>query len=462
MIALAKAFKITLSGHKMDKIKVYFYSSLLLFSMGLTLSPRVVEAAAPLDTVVAVVGDDVITQSELDKEVSYIKVQLAHNSTPLPTKAELESQVLNRMIDQKLELQMAAKLNISIDDRALDQAMDKIAAKNQMNIAALKQTLQKDSINYDFYRNQVREQLIVQQLLQREVAPRVYDISKQDIANILNSKGYQEAHQAVEYNIEDILIALPDEPSSDELSAANKKADDIVRQLKAGANFNQLAVAQSNGDEALQGGALGWRTPEELPQVFVNAVKGLNEGEVSTPLRTGNGIHVLHLVGVKNNNEKHTVHETQVRHILIKTDAVHSDETVRKQLLSLKSQMDSGVSFEQLAEKYSQDPTSAIKGGDLGWVQPGTLVPPFEKAMDALPLKQVSAPVKSEYGWHLIEVLARKDRDNTQEYRELQVKRMLFESRMDEKTQDWLNRMRASTYIKIYLKDDATPVKTTP
>ncbi len=443
----------------MDKIKFYFFSSLLVFALGLTVSPRTLQAAEPLDTVVAVVGDDVITQSELDKEVDYIRVQLKHNDTPLPTTAELDSQVLDRMIDQKLELQMAAKMSISIDDATLDQAMANIAGKNQMNIDALKQTLHKDDINYDFYRNQVREQLIIQQLLQREVAPRVF-ISKQDVDNILNSKGYQQAHQAVEYNIEDILIALPDEPSSEELAAANKKADNIIRQLKAGANFNQLAAAKSNGEEALQGGALGWRTPEQLPQVFVSAVKDLNQGDVSTPLRTGNGIHVLHLVGVKNNNEKHTVQETEVRHILIKTDAVHTDETVRKELLDLKSQMASGVSFEQLAEKYSQDPISAIKGGDLGWVQPGALVPPFEKAMDALAINQISAPVKSQFGWHLIQVLARKDKDNTEEYKALQVRRMLFDSRMNEKTQDWLRRMRASTYIKIYLKtEDAKALK---
>ncbi|MCD6046332.1 MAG: molecular chaperone SurA [Gammaproteobacteria bacterium] len=449
----------------MDKIKFYFFSSLLVFAIGLTLTPRTMQAAKPasLDTVVAVVGDDVITQSELDKEVEYIKIQLKRNNTPLPTNAELDSQVLERMIDQKLELQMAAKMNISIDDAALDQTIANITAKNQMNIDALKQTLRNDNINYDFYRNQVREQLIIQQLLQREVAPRVY-ISKQDVDNILNSKGYQQAHeaQAVEYNIEDILIALPDEPSSEELAAANKKAADIIRQLKAGANFNQLAAAQSNGDEALQGGALGWRTPEQLPQVFVQAVQGLNQGDVSAPLRTGNGIHVLRLVGVKSNDQKHIVQETHVRHILIKTDAVHTDETVRKELLDLKKQIASGVSFEQIAEKYSQDPTSAIKGGDLGWVQPGALVPPFEKAMDALAINQISAPVKSQYGWHLIQVLARREKDNTQEYKELQVRRMLFESRMNEKTQDWLQRMRQTTYIKIYLKKEGTPTQKKP
>ena len=433
----------------MDKIRIYFLSSLLVFGMGLSVSPRI-EAADSLDTVVAVVGDDVITQSELDKEVSYIKTQLKHNHTPLPTNAELQHQVLERMIDQKLELQMAAKLNINIDDATVDKAIQTITAKNQMNIDSLRQALRLDHINYDFYRNQVREQLAVQQLLQREVAPRIY-ISKQDVDNILNSKGYQQAHEAVQYNIEDILIALPDEPSSEQLAAANKKAQDIVKKLKAGANFQQLAVAQSNGEEALQGGALGWRTPEELPQVFVDAVRGLSPGDVSAPLRAGNGIHVLRLAGVKNNEQKHIIQETNVRHILIKTDAIKSDETVRKELLDLKKQIDSGVNFEQLAEKYSQDPGSSVKGGNLGWVKPGELVPPFEKAMNALAVDQISEPVKSEYGWHLIQVMGRRDKDDTQEYKQMQVKRMLFESKMNEKTQDWIRRMRQSTYIKIYL-----------
>lgn len=446
----------------MDKIKAYFLSGLLVVSMGLTLAPRDIQAQTiePLDTVVAVVGDDVITQSELDKEVSYIKIQLQRTGTPLPSNAEIEKQVLDRMIDQKLELQMAAKLDITIDDATLDKAINNIATKNQMNIDSLKQTLQKDHVNYDFYKNQVREQLLIQQLLQREVAPRIY-ISKQDVDNILNSKGYEQAHEALQYNIEDILIALPDEPTSEELAAANKKAAEIVRKLKAGANFQQLAVAQSNGEEALQGGALGWRTPEELPQVFVNAVRGLNAGDVSEPLRTGNGVHVLRLAGVKNNEEKHIVQETEVRHILLKTDAVNNDETVRKELLNLKSQMNSGVGFAPLAEKYSQDPASAIKGGDLGWVKPGDLVLPFEKAMNALAINQISDPVKTEYGWHLIQVLGRRDKDDTQEYKQMQVRRMLFETRMNEKTQDWLRRMRQSTYIKIYLKaDDTAKTKT--
>lgn len=441
----------------MDKIKFYFFSSLLMFTMCLMVSPHTVQAAqAPLDTVVAVVGDDVITQSELNKEVGYIKIQLKRNNTPLPTDAELDSQVLQRLIDQKLELQMANKLDITVDDATVDQAIADIASKNQMSVDGLKQTLRNDGINYDFYRNQVREQILVQQLLQREVAPRVY-ISQQDVENILNSKGYQQTQQgAVQYNIEDILIALPEEPSSDDLAAANKKANNIIRQLRAGANFNQLAAANSNGDEALQGGSLGWRTPEQLPEIFVEAVQGLNQGDVSQPLRAGNGIHVLRLVGVKSSNQKHMIQETHVRHILIKTDAVHTDEMVRKQLLDLKSQIASGVSFEQLAEKYSQDPTSAIKGGDLGWVQPGLLVPPFEKAMDGLAINQISGPVKTQYGWHLIQVLARRNKDNTQEYKEMQIRRMLFESRMNEKTQDWLRRMRQSTYIKVYLKTDNT------
>jgi peptidyl-prolyl cis-trans isomerase SurA len=290
----------------MDKIKLYFLSGLLCLGVGITVLPKSAEAAQSLDTVVAVVGDDVITQSELDKQVAYIKIQLQHSNTPLPTNAELESQILQRMIDEKLELQMAEKMGITIDDVALNKALTNIADKNGMNIDSLKQTLQKDNINYDFYRNQVRDQMLVQQLLQREVAPRIY-ISKQDVDNILNSKGYQQSHQAVQYNIEDILIALPDEPSSDELAAANKKAVDIIAKLKQGTNFNQLAVANSSGQEALQGGVLGWRTSDQLPQVFVDAVKNLNQGDISQPIRAENGIHVLRLAGVKNNDEKHVI-----------------------------------------------------------------------------------------------------------------------------------------------------------
>ncbi len=448
----------------MNTFKQYFLLGLLVLTTGFTALPQSAKASpapVPLDTVVAVVNDDVITQTELDQEVDYVKVQLKHSNTPLPSQAELETQVLNRMVDQTLELQLVTKMGIHIDDATLDKAIQTISAKNNMTVDNLKQTLAADQISFDFYRTEVRNQMLVQQLMQREVAPRVM-ISKQDVDNILNSKGYAQMHQPVQYNIEDILIALPDEPSSDELTTANQKANSIIAKLKAGANFNQLAVAQSNGGEALQGGALGWKTPEELPQLFVETVKTMQAGQVSAPIRAANGIHVLRLVDVKNNQEKHTIEETHARHILIKTDALHDDQTVRKEMENLKKQMDSGVGFDQLAEKYSQDPTSAIKGGDLGWVKPGDLVPPFEKAMDQLAVNAISDPVKSEFGWHLIQVLGRKEQDNTEEYRQMQIRRMLFESRMEDKTQDWLRRMRQSSYIKILLNEPNPVVAKVP
>jgi len=293
--------------------------------------------------------------------------------------------------------------------------------------------------------------MTIHQLMQREIAPRVF-ISKQDVDNIIKSDSYtKEQNRLTQYHIEDILIALPEVPSSKDLQQAEKQANEIVAKLHKGANFNKVAVAQSNGSQALKGGDLGWRSTEELPEVFSSKVTTMKEGDIAGPIRAPNGLHIIKLTGLKNSNNQHFITKSHVRHILIKTDALNNTKDVQTRLNNLRSEIQNGVDFTQIAEKYSQDTTSAANGGDLGWVTPGILVPPFEKAMDDLKVNEISKPIKTQYGWHIIQVLGRENVDNTKQYRETEVRKMLFQRKFDEQVQMWTKRMRDTSFVNIFI-----------
>lgn len=253
------------------------------------------------------------------------------------------------------------------------------------------------------------------------------------------------------YHVDDILIALPDEPSSAQVQQAYAKAQSIMAQLQKGANFKTLAAANSDGEEAMKGGDLGWRKLEELPTVFAAKVVDMKPGELAGPIRTGNGVHVIKLEGTKDNNTDHFVTQTNVRHILIKTNLPSDDGPAKQQLEIIRNQIIHGANFADMAKKYSQDPGSALKGGDLGWVMPGMLVPPFEQAMNGLAINQISQPVKSQYGWHLIQVLGRRQVNDSQQYQQNQLKQMIYMRQFNENAAIWVQQLRDESYIKILL-----------
>ncbi len=425
------------------------YITLILLSLiGLqTLAVAKIQSTVELDKVVAIVNKQVISKTELDKQETLVRRNLALSKTPIPAKAQLRKQVLQSLINQTLEMQMAEKTGVAISDATTDNAIRNIAKRHQQTLSQFKKDLAKKGIEYPYYHQQIKYQLTLNQLLRQEVATRIY-ISDEEAENIMNSVAYQQQNHS-QYHLEDILMALPDEPSSKEVAAARKKAAQIMAQAKKGKNFQELAVADSSGQEAFKGGDMGWRPLEELPEVFALKVKAMKKGEVAGPIRTPNGYHIIKLIDVKGMATTHYIDETHVRHILLIKNALYSDKQIKVKLAKMRKQIQKGADFAKLAEKNSQDPVSASKGGDLGWVKPGFLTPPFEKAMKSLKPGHMSQPVETKYGWHLIEVLGRKKVDDTKTFHKNQVKQMIYERKYDEKFQNWLQQMRQASYVKI-------------
>ncbi len=403
----------------------------------------------PLDQVVAVVNDEVITQSQLDKAVITAKKELKASNTPVPAQKTLEKQVLNQLIDRNIELQMAKRFGLEVTQADLNKAISDVAKRNHASMSQLKNMVESNGVSWKDYRQQIKDQLIIQKVLGEAVGSRI-QITDQEIKNVMDSPEYQNK-KISEYRVSDILISLPDEPSSAQLHQADKTADQILAELKKGVSFKQLAAANSSSNTALSGGDLGWRSLEELPTVFANKLETMKVGEVAGPIRTGNGLHVIKLVDVKSKQNKHYITETNVRHILIKVKVPSESAEAKKQAEKIRAQLVHGASFSQLAKAYSQDPGSASKGGSLGWVPPGVLVPPFENAMNHLKINTISQPVKTSYGWHIIEVLGRKKVDDTADYQKNEIRKMIYQRRFQEEAQNWVERMKDASYIKVYL-----------
>ncbi len=406
-----------------------------------TMDPR------PLDQIVAIVNDDVITQSELENQASLIKKRLAEKNMVLPKENILNKQILNQIIDKKLQLQTARRASISVDDNTLDQALDNIAKKNDFTLAQLQQAIESDGVNFDNFRQDIRDQLTIERLISQEIASRI-TISNQEVEKYMNSAGYDQEH-IKEYHLQDILITLPEVPSSEDLQQAKNLANTLVKKLRKGQKFETLAIANSNGQNALTGGDLGWRRIEEIPSTFVTDVQVMKVEEIKGPIRADNGYHIIKLLDARGNVQRHNITETRVRHILLKTNLIKSDEKAKMELLAIKKQIETGEDFAALAKKQSQDPGSAIHGGSLGWVKPGQLVPQFESTMNQLALNELSAPIKSQFGWHLIEVLERKEIDDTENYEKEQIKKLVYQRHYEEEVQTWIKRMRDASYIEI-------------
>lgn len=400
-----------------------------------------------LDKVEAVVNTQVISKTDLDKQEAMVRRNLESSKTPIPPKEQLRKQVLQSLINQALEMQMAKRLGVEVNNAAVDKAIQGIANRRKQSMSQFKEELAKKGVDYSYYHEQIKYQLTLNQLLRQEVATRIF-VSDEEAENIMNSESYQQQNRS-QYHLEDILIALPEEPSSKEVSAARKQANTVMAQIKKGKNFQELAVADSNGQEAFKGGDMGWRGLEELPEVFAKKVKSMKKGEVAGPIRTPNGYHIIKLVDLKGMASQHFVNETHVRHILLIKNALYTDKQIKEKLMTMRESVTKGADFAKLAEKNSQDPVSAAKGGDLGWVKPGFLTPPFEKAMNDLKPGQISQPVESQYGWHLIEVLGRKKVDDTKAFQQNRVKQMIYERKYDDKYQNWIQQMRQASYIKI-------------
>ena len=407
-----------------------------------------VVAADYLDGIAAIVEEDVILDSELASEVQTIVARLQKQKVQLPEKEILYKQVLERLIIDKLQTQLAQRAGMKVSDEYVNISIEKIARSNRMSMETFKASLAAEGMSFADFQKNVRKEITINQLRSREIGARI-KVSDQAVKHYLETT-MSDSDRSAQYLVGHILLSLPEGADAKSIQEKTAEANSIVEQLRSGTDFKQLSVAKSESDTALKGGDLGWRTLRQLPSLFVDEVKGMKKGEVAAPIRSPSGFHILQLLD-SSGNETHIISETHVRHILIKTNELINDEEAKKRLQTIMARIADGDDFAALAKANSKDTGSAIKGGDLSWVVPGLLVPAFEKAMDGLAINEISQPVQTQFGWHIIQVLGRRSKDNTEKFKFEQARDELRQRKIEEETELWLRRLRDEAYVDIRL-----------
>jgi peptidyl-prolyl cis-trans isomerase SurA len=417
----------------------------LLWLLPAWFAPALADAPQALDHIVAVVNDDVITRLELSQRYDEVVQALTQKGTPLPPRDVLEKQLLERMITERALQQHALGTGIRVDPAQVDRTLQRIAAQNKMDVPELEATLKKEGQSVARFRDNIRNEILIGRARERDVDNKI-TVSDAEIEGYLQTQAQQGAD--TEYNYSQILISVPENASPEQIKQRRARAQDVLDALAKGGDFAQLSATYSDAQDALQGGNSGWRPSGQIATLFLAALKKLQPGEVAPLLRSGNGFHILKLIDKRGEGVATSVTQTHVRHILIKTNELTSEADAKSRLLQLKERLDNGASFAELARLHSDD-GSASKGGDLGWVNPGDTVPEFEKAMDALKPGEISGPVQTPFGWHLIEVLGRRTQDVTQERQKLAARNAIRERKADEAYQDWVRQIRDSAYVEL-------------
>ena len=397
-----------------------------------------------VDRIAAVVNDEVITRNELDERVKLAVRQLRQQGTPPPPRDTLERQILERMVTDRVQLQFAKETGLRVDDAELDRAIGRIAEENKLTPQQLRAVLEKDGIPFAKFREDIRNEIVITRLREREVDSKIV-VTDGEIDTFL---GQHQSNVNDEYNVSHVLIVVPENASPEQIQSRRVRAEDAYAQLKKGADFRQVAVAFSEAPDALQGGLMGWRQASRLPTLFTDALQTLRPGEISPILRSANGFHILKLNDRRGGATAVMVQQTHARHILVKTNELVSESEARNRLLGLKERLENKADFAALARAHSED-ASATKGGDLGWLSPGDTVPEFERAMTALKPGEISAPVKTPFGWHLIQVLERRNEDMSKERQRLAARQTLRARKSDEAYQEWVRQLRDRAYIEL-------------
>jgi len=408
----------------------------------------VVVYAETIDRIVAVVEDDVILEAELEREVAAIRARMAESKAQLPPETILRKQVLEKMIIDTLQRQLAAKAGVTVSEEMLNSSAADIAQRNNMSLEQFRSELEANGLSYKAFLDNMRNEIIINQLRAKEIGGRI-KVSDSEVEHYIETQE-KAGDEAIQYHLGHILIAVKEGSSASEIQKAQSKADSLVKKLRAGQDFAQTAISDSDDDNALKGGDLGWRGINDIPSQLVDGVRQMHLNEVSDPIRSSGGFHIIKMLDKRSDVDNHVISTTKVRHILIKTNELIDDAEAKKRLLDLKTRIADGDDFATLARTHSDDKGSALKGGDLGWVEPGSLVKPFEEAMNKLTVNQISEPVQSQFGWHLIQVLDRKDKDNATEHKKNLVREAIRKRKIEEETELWLRRLRDEAYIEIH------------
>jgi peptidyl-prolyl cis-trans isomerase SurA len=398
------------------------------------------------DRIVAIVEEDVILESELQAESTAIIQRMMANKAQMPPENILRKQILEKLIMDKLQRQLAEKAGISISEEQLNSSASDIAQRNNMSLEQFRSELEKQGMTYKSFLDNMRDEIAINQLRGREIGGRI-KVTDQEVEHYLETQG-KVGDEAIQYHLGHILIAVKEGASSDEIQKAQREANDLVTKLRGGDDFTQAAISHSDDSNALKGGDLGWRTLSTLPTIFTESVGKLKAGNVSDPIRSASGFHIIKMLEVKG-LDNHIITKTKVRHILIKTNELVDDTEAQKRLFALKARILDGDDFAVLARSHSDDKGSALKGGSLDWVSPGDLVKPFEETMNRLAIKEVSDPVQTQFGWHLIQVLDKESKDNSAEYRKNLVRDAIRKRKIEEETELWMRRLRDEAYVEI-------------
>jgi len=413
----------------------------LIFCFAFANTARVFAADVVIDTIVAVVNEGVVLSSELAAEVNYLKLQAKSNNQTLPQDDVFRKRVLERMIDQQIQAQHAAKLGVAVDASSVNRAIERVAQGNNMSTQQFQQTLIAQGFDYDYYRTSIETELLLSRLVQRDVQSRIR-VSKREIDDYVAASKKGEQNQR--YRVQHILVAVPASAAQAEVEKARSRANDVLAKLNAGQDFAKTAAANSDGARALSGGDLGWRVLQELPTFLATALVNMSVGDISEPLRSPNGFHIVKL-NDKGNQTEDIRAETLARHIFIASDLDNAEQ----KLLQIKQRIEAGEAFESLALEFSEDPNSASKGGELPWFFAGQMPEEIELAANDLEKGTISQPFQTSFGWHILEVLDRRERDSTDDTARKQAEQSLRTRKIEQETERWIRRLRDESFIEI-------------
>ncbi len=411
-------------------------------------APRPVSKApiVPLDRVVAVVNDEALTQYDLDEQKRVVVLQMSAQKVPLPPPDVLDKQLLERLIVDRSLMQYAKDTGVRVDDVQVERTIARIAQDNKLSLDQFRVAVEREGISYAKYREDMRNEITVQRLREREVDSRI-SVSDAEVDNFLATLASQTGGET-EYRLSHVLVLVPEQASADQIDAKRRRAEEALKQIQGGADFAQVAAGFSDAPDALKGGDLGWRAPARLPTVFSEPVRGMQPGDVSGVLRSSTGFHVVKLQEVRSRNQATVVEQTRARHILIKVNEATSESEGKTKIDRIKDRLDTGAKFDDQARLNSED-ASASKGGDLGWLSPGDTVPDFEQAMNKLKVGEVSGPVRTPFGWHLIGVSERRTQDVTTERQREQARQALRARKSEENFQEWVRQIRDRAYVEL-------------
>ena len=427
--------------------RIPLFACLAVFAAGVPGLATAADDGAVLDRIVAIVDDGVVLQSELDAQTRLIVSQLRGQGTRMPPAEVLRQQVLETLVLQEVQLQRADRLGIRVGDEQLNATLQRIAASNNLTLSQLPAAMAADGVDYRSFREQVRREMTIEALRQRDVMAKIA-VTEREIQRWLEQEE-ASADTRAEFDISQILVALPQGVSADQAAAAEAKVNELHTRLLNGEDFAELAVAESEGQQALTGGRLGWRKANQIPPSFAEVIVRLSSGEISEPIRSPSGWHIFKVNDTRGVEEKVVQLQSHARHVLLRPNEILDEEGVKAQLNRFRDRVLEGESFEDIARLESEDPGTAALGGDLGWNPPGTFVPEFERQMELLKPGEISEPFKSPFGWHIVQLIERGERDTTEELRRRRAIQAIRASKQEQETDLWLRRLRDEAWVEI-------------